>query len=68
MLSRSSDNVGIVVVTETLENLNRSRDFTISRDRVYSALAWLQANNGLNHDVRTDHFARLDQQDKKSKH
>lgn len=63
MLPRSSDDAGIVVVTETLENLNRTRDFTISRDRVYQALTWLQTNNPLYSDVKTDHFARLDPED-----
>ncbi|GBN45012.1 hypothetical protein AVEN_56208-1 [Araneus ventricosus] len=38
MLPRSSTDVGIVVVTETLENLNESRDYNISPDRVYKAL------------------------------
>ena len=33
MLPRSSDEGGIVVVTESLENLNISRDYTISRER-----------------------------------
>lgn len=38
MLLRSSSQVGIVVVIEGLENSNITREFTISREKVYSAL------------------------------
>ncbi|GBM01464.1 hypothetical protein AVEN_209285-1 [Araneus ventricosus] len=63
MLPRSSTDVGIVVVTETLENLNVSRDYNISPDRVYKALDCLIANNPLYKDVRVNRFARLNTQD-----
>ncbi|GBO41872.1 hypothetical protein AVEN_143063-1 [Araneus ventricosus] len=63
MLPRSSTDVGIVVETETLENLNASRDYNISPDRFYKALDWLIANNPLYKDVRVNRFARLSTQD-----
>lgn len=63
MLPRASNGAGIVVVTETVENLNVSRDYTISRDRIYAALRWRIANKPLYKDVTINHFARFDPQD-----
>ncbi|GFU38688.1 ATP-dependent DNA helicase [Nephila pilipes] len=63
MLPRSSENAAIVIVTETLDNLNHSRDHTISRDRVYAALRWLVKYNRLYKDVAINHFARLESED-----
>ncbi|TLM45194.1 hypothetical protein FEC35_19145 [Acinetobacter baumannii] len=59
MLPRSSSQVGIVVVTERLENLNITREFTISREKFYSALRWLTRNNPLYRDVRIAKMSRL---------
>ncbi|GFT79643.1 uncharacterized protein NPIL_439901 [Nephila pilipes] len=63
MLPRSSENAAIVIVTETLDNLNNSLDRTISRDRVYAALRWLVKYNRLYKDVAINHFARLESED-----
>lgn len=63
MLPRSSDNAGIVVVTEHLENLNNTREYTIDRSRVYGALRWLIKNNPLYKDVIIDHNAHVNEQD-----
>ncbi|KAG5685138.1 hypothetical protein PVAND_014332 [Polypedilum vanderplanki] len=63
ILPRSSDDTGLVVITETLENLNSSREYRISRERVYAALRWLIANNPLYHDVTVNNSARLETQD-----
>lgn len=62
MLPRLSTDVGIVV-TETLENLNVSKDYNISPDHVYKALDKLIANNPLYKDVRVNQFAQLNMQD-----
>src|SRR5258705_10304587 len=51
MLPRSPDNASIVVVTEELENLNITREFTVSRERLDKALEWLILNNPLYRDV-----------------
>lgn len=63
MLPRSSSQVGIVVVTERLENLNITREFTISREKFYSALRWLTRNNPLYRDVRIDKNVQISEQD-----
>lgn len=63
MLPRSSTDVGIVVVTETLMNLNVSRDYEISPVRVYKALDWLIENNPLYEDVRINRGAQLNTHD-----
>ncbi|KAG5666268.1 hypothetical protein PVAND_017603, partial [Polypedilum vanderplanki] len=63
ILPRSSDDTGLVVITETLENLNSSREYRISRERVYAALRWLIANNPLYHDVTVNDSARLETRD-----
>ncbi|GFR06815.1 ATP-dependent DNA helicase [Trichonephila clavata] len=54
MLPRTSNNAGIVVVTERLENINVTRQFSISRQNVYNAPYWLVANNPLYKDVTID--------------
>jgi PIF1-like helicase/Helitron helicase-like domain at N-terminus len=62
MLPRNSDEIGIVVITESLENSN-PREYQISRERVYNALDWLIANDPLYHDVTINRSARLETQD-----
>ncbi|GFT53951.1 ATP-dependent DNA helicase [Nephila pilipes] len=63
MLPRSSENAAIVIVTETLDNLNHSRNHTISRDRVYATLRWLVKYNRLYKDVAMNHFDQLESED-----
>ncbi|KAL3283667.1 hypothetical protein HHI36_006805 [Cryptolaemus montrouzieri] len=63
MLPRSASQVGIIVVTERLENLNITREFTICREKVYSALRWLIRNNPLYKDVRIDDNAQISDQE-----
>ena len=60
MLPRGTQACGIVVVTETLGNLNISRDYTVSRDRLYAALQWLIRNNLLYKNLTINHFAHID--------
>ncbi|KAL3271802.1 hypothetical protein HHI36_022272 [Cryptolaemus montrouzieri] len=59
MLPRSAGQVGIIVVTERLENLN----ITICCEKVYSALRWLIRNNPLYKDVRIDDNAQISDQE-----
>ncbi|KAG5666270.1 hypothetical protein PVAND_017605 [Polypedilum vanderplanki] len=63
ILPRSSDDTGLVVITETLENLNSTREYRILRERVYAALHWLIINNPLYHDVTVNNSARLETRD-----
>ncbi|XP_063899054.1 uncharacterized protein LOC135119158 [Helicoverpa armigera] len=63
ILPRSTDGIGMVVITEHLENLNVSREYNISRSRVYEALRWLINNNPLYHDVIIDNSAQILQED-----
>lgn len=63
MLPRSASQVGIIVVTERLENLNITREFTICREKVYRALTWLIRNNPLYKDVRIDDNAQISDQE-----
>ncbi|GFU35149.1 ATP-dependent DNA helicase [Trichonephila clavipes] len=63
MLPRSVDNCGIVIVTEHLENLNITREFSVSRDNVFEALTCLVANNSLYKDVLIDNNANLSTDD-----
>ncbi|GFR03235.1 ATP-dependent DNA helicase [Trichonephila clavata] len=63
ILPRSTDSIGMVVITEHLENLNISREYNISRPRVYEALRWLINNNPLYQDVITDNDAQILQED-----
>ncbi|KAG5680059.1 hypothetical protein PVAND_009589 [Polypedilum vanderplanki] len=53
----------LIVITEILENLNSTREYRISRERVYVALHWLIANNPLYHDVTVNNSARLETRD-----
>ncbi|GFR21146.1 ATP-dependent DNA helicase [Trichonephila clavata] len=53
----------MVVITEHLENLNISREYNISRPRVYEALRWLINNNPLYQDVIIDNDAQILQED-----
>ncbi|KAG5674476.1 hypothetical protein PVAND_004445 [Polypedilum vanderplanki] len=63
ILPRSSDDTGLVVITESLENLNSTREYRISRERVYTALRWLITNNPLYHDVTVNNSACLETRD-----
>ncbi|GFT69105.1 ATP-dependent DNA helicase [Trichonephila clavipes] len=63
LLPRSVDNCGIVIVTEHLENLNITREFSVSRDNVFEALTCLVANNLLYKDVLIDNNANLSTDD-----
>ena len=62
MLPRSPEDAGIVVVTENLENLNITRQFSISRPNIYAALQWLVVNNPLYRDVIIDQNIELNEQ------
>jgi hypothetical protein len=50
-LPHNLSNIGLVLVTESLENINKQRDFQIDASKVKSALQWLVKNNSLYHDV-----------------
>ena len=63
ILPRSSTDVGMVVVIKTLKNLNLSRNYKKSPDRVYKVLDWLIANNPLYKYVQVNRFVRLNTQD-----
>ena len=54
MLPRSTSDAGIVVITERLKNINITRQFSVSRKKVYDALNWLVANNPLYKDITID--------------
>ncbi|CAG9134826.1 unnamed protein product [Plutella xylostella] len=43
---------GLVIVTESLENLQRSREFQVDVAKLNQALQWLLVNNALYRDVR----------------
>lgn len=51
MLPRSTQEAGIVVITECLENLNITREFSVCREKLFCALRWLFENNPLYKDV-----------------
>ncbi|GFQ90532.1 uncharacterized protein TNCT_6071 [Trichonephila clavata] len=63
MLPRTSDNAGTVVFTERLENINVTRQFSISRQKVYNALYWIVANNPLYKDVTIDQNVVINEED-----
>lgn len=63
MLPISTQESGMVVVTEHLENIDCTREFTISRERIFRALHWLIDNNPLYQDVTIDTNARIEQSD-----
>lgn len=63
MLPRTTNNTGIVVVTERLENINVTRQFSISREKVYDALYWLVANKPLYKDVTIDQNVIINEED-----
>ncbi|KAJ8685141.1 hypothetical protein QAD02_020934 [Eretmocerus hayati] len=62
MLPRNSDQAGIIVITEDIENFNISREHQVDRDRLYKGLGWLNVNNPLYDDVITDHSVDLSEQ------
>ncbi|GBN09196.1 hypothetical protein AVEN_184281-1 [Araneus ventricosus] len=63
MLLRPTNNLDVVVVTETLENLNIPREFSIDRSSVNRALKWLVAENELYKDVVIDQESRMEESD-----
>ncbi|CAG9799443.1 unnamed protein product [Chironomus riparius] len=63
MLPRSTSDSQMMVVTSHLENLNITREYTVSRTRLNDALQWLIDNNPLYKDVVIDHDVRLNQND-----
>ncbi|GFQ72034.1 ATP-dependent DNA helicase [Trichonephila clavata] len=63
LFGQSTDSIGMVVITEHLENLNISREYNISRPRVYEALRWLINNNPLYQDIIIDNDAQILQED-----
>ncbi|KAK4872351.1 hypothetical protein RN001_014380 [Aquatica leii] len=54
MLPITANNAGIVVITESFENINVTRQFLISKQKVNDALYWLISNNPLYKDVTID--------------
>ncbi len=65
MLPRSSDNTSIIVIVESLENLDITKEFTISWDGVCDALHWLIQNNPLYKDITIDANVTLREEDSK---
>ncbi|GBP80546.1 hypothetical protein EVAR_39416_1 [Eumeta japonica] len=63
MLPRTANNAGIVIVTERLENINVTRQFSISKQKVYDALHWLISNNPLYKDVTIDQNVVIEEND-----
>lgn len=63
MLPRSPSTAGIIIVTEKLENLNITREYSIRREKVYDALHWLIQNNPLYKDVVIDNNIQFNEQD-----
>ncbi|GFS42492.1 uncharacterized protein TNIN_464361 [Trichonephila inaurata madagascariensis] len=63
MLPRPANNLDVVIVTETLENLNISREFSIDRSRANRALKWLVAEYELYKDVVIDQESRMEESD-----
>lgn len=62
MLPRAPTDSGLVIITENLENLNITRQFSVSPPKVYAALQWLVDNNPLYQDVIIDRNIDLNQQ------
>jgi len=62
MLPRAPTDSRLVIITENLENLNITRQFSVSPPKVYAALQWLVDNNPLYQDVIIDRNIDLDQQ------
>ncbi|CAI6344235.1 unnamed protein product [Macrosiphum euphorbiae] len=63
MLPRSTHEAGIIVVTERLENLNITRQWSINREKVFKALYWLIKNNPLYKCVQVNHNVELNEED-----
>ncbi|CAB3226548.1 unnamed protein product [Arctia plantaginis] len=57
-LPLAPNQVGLVLVVESLENLQRSQEFVVDMNRLYQALTWLMSNNILYRDVRP-HFENV---------
>ncbi|GFU99755.1 transposable element Tcb2 transposase [Trichonephila clavipes] len=58
-----NNNLDVIVVTETLENLNILRELSIDRSRVNRALKWLVAENELFKDVVINQESRMEESD-----
>ncbi|GFT79293.1 uncharacterized protein TNCV_3275461 [Trichonephila clavipes] len=58
-----NNNLDVVVVTETLENLNILRELSIDRSRVNRALKWLVAENELFKDVVINQESSMEESD-----
>lgn len=63
MLPRTANNAGIVIITERLENINVTRQFSISKQKVFDALYWLISNNPLYKDVTIDQNVVIEEND-----
>lgn len=63
IVSRTLNNAGIVVATESLENINVTWQFSIGRKKVYDALYWFVANNLLYKNVTIDKNVRINEED-----
>lgn len=53
----------IVVITERLQHLDSTREYTVSRCKLIAALQWLKSNNPLYKDVVINENAHLDERD-----
>lgn len=62
-LPRSTSNTDMIVVTELLENLGKTRNYSVSRENLIAALRWLKENNKLYNDVIINENVHLDEQD-----
>lgn len=63
LLPRSTADADIIVITERLQNLDSTRDYTVSRSKLIAALQWLKSNNPLYKDVVIDENAHLVERD-----
>jgi hypothetical protein len=63
VLPRASNDANIIIVTEVLENLDKTYEYKIDRSRLLTALRWLVANNPLYKDVIIDEEVHLDEND-----
>lgn len=63
LLPRSTADADIIVIMERLQNVDSTRDYTVSRSKLNAALQWLKSNNPLYKDVVIDENAHLDERD-----
>ncbi|KAF9797298.1 hypothetical protein SFRURICE_006280 [Spodoptera frugiperda] len=57
-LPLAPNEAGLVLVVESLENIQRSKEFVVDMNKLHRALTWLMSNNILYRDV-TPHFKNL---------